>query len=129
MTVIDAGVLVAALVDEGPQGEAARAALEQPCSAPEIVDLEVGAVLRRLVLTGRVTARRAGAAVHDLHDLPVERASHRPLLERCWALRGSVSFYDAAYVALAELLGVPLVTTDARLASAPGPRCAFVLVG
>ena len=129
MTVIDAGVVVEALIDDGELGRAARGALTGRCSAPELVDLEVGAVLRRLVLAGRLSERRAGSAVQDLHDLPLERVSHRPLLERCWALRGSVRFYDAVYVALAELLAVPLVTTDARLAAAPGPHCAFVLVG
>jgi len=36
--------------------------------------------------------------------------------------------YDAAYVALAELLGAVLLTADARLAGAPGLRCRLDLV-
>lgn len=44
------------------------------------------------------------------------RYPHAPLLGRIWALRENVTAYDAAYVALAEALGVPLVTRDARLA-------------
>ena len=40
-----------------------------------------------------------------------------------WELRGNLTAYDAAYVALAELLGAPLVTLDTRLARAPGTRC------
>jgi predicted nucleic acid-binding protein len=31
--------------------------------------------------------------------------------------------YDAAYDALAEAPAVPLLTADARLAKATGPRC------
>ncbi|HUZ44619.1 MAG TPA: hypothetical protein VMU63_09460 [Acidimicrobiales bacterium] len=49
--------------------------------------------------------------------------SHRPLLSRCWELKDNLTIYDAAYVALAELLGVAVLTADVRLASAPGPRC------
>jgi predicted nucleic acid-binding protein len=63
-------------------------------------------------------------ALDDLLALPVERASHRPLLARCWELRDNLSVYDAAYVALAEALGTPLLTADARLAKAPGLKCA-----
>jgi len=49
--------------------------------------------------------------------------SHVPLLRQCWELRNGLTVYDAAYVALAEALGAPLVTADARLARAPGVRC------
>ena len=128
MTVIDAGVVVEALISDNDLGQAARGALSARCTAPELVDLEVGATLRRLVLARRLTARRASAAVQDLYDLPLQRASHRPLLDRCWALRDSVTFYDAAYLALAELLGVPLVTTDSRLSRAPGLRCQVLVI-
>jgi predicted nucleic acid-binding protein len=51
------------------------------------------------------------------------RAPHRPLLPRCWELRDNLTVYDAAYVALAERLDTTLLTADARLAGAPGPRC------
>jgi predicted nucleic acid-binding protein len=45
------------------------------------------------------------------------------LLSRCWELRENLTIYDAAYVALAELLQADLLTADGRLAAAPGPRC------
>jgi hypothetical protein len=73
--------------------------------------------------------RRAAHALTDLIDLPLRRAPHRPLLSRCWELRGSLSVHDAPYVALAGLLDVVLVTADARLARAAGPRCATELLG
>jgi predicted nucleic acid-binding protein len=49
--------------------------------------------------------------------------------ERAWELRGSLTAYDAAYVAVAELVGAPLLTLDARLSRAPGPRCRFLKPG
>lgn len=58
----------------------------------------------------------------------MRRASHRPLLQRCWELRQTLTVYDAAYVALAEVLGIVLVTADGRLSRAPGLRCRVDLV-
>lgn len=55
--------------------------------------------------------------------MPLRRVSHRRLLSRCWELRGNVTPYDAAYVALAETLQVTLLTGDRRLARSTGPRC------
>ncbi len=124
MIVVDAGVLVTALADDGPDGDAGRARLRgERLTAPELVDLEVLSVLRRLQAGGRLDRRRAELAVADLIDLPLRREPHRPLLRRCWALRANLTSYDAAYVALAEALGVALVTTDKRLSQAPGVRC------
>jgi len=61
-------------------------------------------------------------------DLPLRREPHRQLLARCWELEDDLSVYDAAYVALAETLGVVLLTADVRLAQAPGPRCEIELM-
>jgi predicted nucleic acid-binding protein len=61
-------------------------------------------------------------------ELPLRRAPHRPLLARCWELRENLTVYDAAYVALAELLDLALLTADARLANAPGLRCKIDLL-
>ena len=79
--------------------------------------------VRRLAAAGVVTPAQAEAAVVDLAALPVERVLARRLLHRCWALRHAVTPYDAAYMALAEALSVPLVTADARLAGASGVGC------
>lgn len=125
MIVVDAGVLATALADDGIDGDRARARLRgQALAAPELIDLEVPSVLRRLLLKGELSARRAEQALVDLIDLPVHRARHRALVSRCWSLRDNGTPYDASYVALAEKLDVVLITTDARLARAPGVACA-----
>ena len=68
--------------------------------------------------------RRGAIALANLARLPLTRARHPPLLERCWELRHNLTIYDAAYVALAEALDVTLVTTGRRLSRAPGIRWA-----
>jgi len=87
--------------------------------APELLDAEVLAVLRREVLAGRLPDDRAAVAVSDLRDWGVERLAHRDLLEDAWALRGHVTAYDALYVAAARATGGALVTADGPLARAP----------
>lgn len=125
MLVVDASVLATALADDGVDGDTARSRLQgETLAAPELIDLEVASVLRRQSSTRRLDLRRAQTALSDLHDLPMIRAAHRPLLARCWELRANLSTYDAAYIAVAEALDVPLLTADARLARAPGIRCA-----
>jgi predicted nucleic acid-binding protein len=127
--VVDASVLAPALADDGGDGDAARARLGgQALAAPELIDLETTSVIRRRLQIGQLQARRAELALTDLFELPLRRVAHRPLLARCWELRENVSVYDAAYVALAELLDAVLVTADARLAGAPGVRCRFDLL-
>ncbi|MHB1783480.1 MAG: type II toxin-antitoxin system VapC family toxin [Acidimicrobiales bacterium] len=124
MIVVDASVLATALGDDGDDGDRSRERLShERLAAPELVDLEVSSVLRRLLLAGRLPLRRANLAMADLADLALRRVSHRALLQRSWSLRDNLTIYDASYVALAELLGTILVTADARLARAPGLLC------
>jgi predicted nucleic acid-binding protein len=89
-------------------------------AAPELVDAEVLAVLRREVLGGRLETRRATQAVEDLAAWGAERISHRTLLQEAWRLREHVGAYDALYVAAARIRGAALVTADGPLARAPG---------
>jgi predicted nucleic acid-binding protein len=86
--------------------------------APHLLDLEVAQVLRRYAASGALAEDRGDQALEDLGDLPVERYPHHPFLGRIWALRHNLTAYDAAYIALAEALGAPLVTRDAALARA-----------
>jgi predicted nucleic acid-binding protein len=87
------------------------------------VDVETVAVLRRRWLAGTLSARRFAAAIDDLDAFAIDRYPTLPLMRRAYELRANVSAYDAAYVALAEVLGCELLTADRRLAGAPGKRC------
>jgi predicted nucleic acid-binding protein len=124
MPVVDASVLVE-YVAGGEHADQARSHLlrrDEHLWAPHLVDAEVGHVLRRAVLAGELRAATAAAALVDLAEFPLQRAPHVGLLDRAWALRRNLSFYDALYVALAERIELPLVTLDSRLAGAPGVR-------
>ena len=88
--------------------------------APQLLDLEVTQVLRRLSQQGIVSKTRADEAVRDLLDLRVTRYPHLVLLPRIWQLRHNFSAYHAAYIVLSEKLDAPLITRDGRLASASG---------
>jgi predicted nucleic acid-binding protein len=88
--------------------------------APHVIDTEVLGAVRRIVLARGIPSRRGGAALEDFAALPIVRFPHRRLLRRVWAMRESISAADGFYVALAEALEAPLVTTDASLARAHG---------
>ena len=129
MIVVDASVLVPAVADDGPVGARRRARLRDArLTAPELIDLEVMSVIRKAAIAGGLQDQRIEQAVAVLLALPLRRVSHRPLLPRIATLRDNLTAYDAAYVALAETMAVPLVTADARLASAPGITCEVELV-
>ncbi len=124
--VVDASVLVAALVDGGPDGDWAAAVLGgHELAAPHLMPIEAANILRRAALAGDISADAASLAHGDLLDLRVALWPYAPLAERCWELRENVTIYDGTYVALAELLDARLATLDQRLVGAPGPRCSF----
>lgn len=127
MIVVDASVLANALADDGMDGRRARTELRQAgdVSAPEFVDVETVAVLRKRWLAKTLTAHRLATAVNDLQALDVQRFPTLPFMRRAYELRSNVTPYDAVYVALAEAMGCELLTSDTRLANAAGPRCAI----
>jgi predicted nucleic acid-binding protein len=123
--VVDASVLANALGDDGADGAAARGALrsDPDVAAPDLVDVEILSVLRKRWLAGDLTVRRFRSAVLDLADLPIARYPALPFVLRAYELRGNLAPCEPVYVGLAEALGCALLTGDARLAAAPGPRC------
>ncbi len=90
--------------------------------APHLLDLEIAQTLRGSILRGQITAAHGRQALDAFRDMAITRYAHSPLLPRIWELRATITAYDAAYVALAESLGAPLLTRDGRLGRAPGHR-------
>ncbi|MEP1123405.1 MAG: type II toxin-antitoxin system VapC family toxin [Ilumatobacter sp.] len=125
--VVDASTVVAALIDDGPDGRWAEEQLRSGrVVAPHLLPVEVGHVLRRAESVETVGKDSAALAFAALVRLPIELAPFEPLAERIWELRSNLTIYDAFYVALAESIDAPLATLDLRLAHAPGTRCDFI---
>lgn len=97
--------------------------------APHLFDIEVLHAIRAHVLRGEISPENAALALADLAELRVFRYPHPPLLARAWELYRTVSAYDGAYIALAEVLGAPLVTLDRRLANATGHGARIEFLG
>jgi predicted nucleic acid-binding protein len=124
--VVDASVVVAALIDTGSDGRWAETVLgDGQVVAAHLLPAEVANVLRRSSGSGQVSADVAALAHAELIEWPMALFPYVPFAGRIWELRGNLTAYDAWYVALAESLGVPLATLDLRLARSPGPRCIF----
>ena len=125
MKVVDASViveLVAGALDPDRLGV-------EDLAAPHLLDSEVTHVLRGLVLRGALTDAQADLAMGGFSELAIVRYPADWLRPRMWALRHNLSAYDATYVALTEMTAATsLLTTDARLANAPGVRCTVQLL-
>ena len=131
MIVLDTSAVVDWLL-QTPAGQRIEQRIyARPLAQPEtlhtvhLLDVEFAQVLRRLVREGTLAPKRAEEAMEDLSALRITRYAPLVLLKRIWQLRQNLSAYDAAYVALAEELGAPLITRDRRLAAAPGHAAAI----
>jgi predicted nucleic acid-binding protein len=130
MIVVDASAMLEALL-RTPAAMAVEKWLFDPrqtLHAPHLLDVEVTQVIRRYSADGEIDSERGRAALADLADLPLHRYPHDFLLPRIWDLRNNLTAYDAAYVALAEVLDAPLLTRDRRLAAAAGYHARVELV-
>jgi len=130
--VIDASATVDLLLGIEPNAGQLQQRLRRPTlslHAPHLLDLEVLHTLRRYERRGIVSAQRVAQARQVLTSLRLTRYSHAALGERIWALRHTLTAYDAAYVALAEGLNLPLLTSDGQLARASGHTAHIECVG
>lgn len=120
MNVIDASVVVELLANDLDPDLLGNEEL----IAPHLIDSEVTNVLRRLVAHGVLSEEQGALAFDGFTRLILTRFPADWLRPRMWALRHNLSAYDATYVALAEMTNAKaLLTTDARLARAPGIQC------
>ena len=129
-TVVDSSVLVAALIDTGPNGAWAEDVLANgPLHAPELARVEATNILRRLERAKLITATEANGAQEDLMQLDIDLFSFEPFADRIWELRHDLTSYGAWYVALAEALKLPLATLDEHLSKSNGVACEFLTPG
>ncbi|MCH1881787.1 type II toxin-antitoxin system VapC family toxin [Agrococcus sp. ARC_14] len=124
MTVVDASIVVRLL--QNRRGDAAlreRFGRQREFHAPELIAAEVASAIRGLLLTSKpaiqITQERAQQMLDDFADLPLVRYPMQPFQRRVLALRHNFTAYDALYVALAESLGMPLLTDDRKFAGGP----------
>lgn len=117
MIVVDASAMVEALIGRDADAEL-LALLAGEVAAPHLLDVEVLSVLRGLVLGAKLEPDAADEARADYFSFAIARHEVAPLAERIWALRHQFGSYDACYLVLAEALGAPLYTCDAKLATA-----------
>jgi predicted nucleic acid-binding protein len=102
------------------QAEAIRNVLSEHTEihVPEHFHVEVLSVLRRYSIRRELSELRAAEALEALQEL---RTLTYPIIEltsAVWELRARLTTYDAAYLALAQQLDVPLITLDGGLAEA-----------
>lgn len=127
MVVVDASVIVAALVDSGPDGTWAAETLEvEQLAAPHHVLVESMNILRRALISGQLSGDSGSIAKGDLMALRLDLFPFEPFADRIWELRHQVTAYDSWYVAVAETLAAPLATLDSRLARTSAARCSFL---
>jgi predicted nucleic acid-binding protein len=125
--VIDSSVVIAALLDSGPEGEWAEEVLANgSLQGPELVLAEATNIFRRLERAKLITTPEANAAQDDLMQLDIELFPFEPFADRVWQLRHNVTSYDAWYVAIAEALKLPLATLDVPLSKSIAVTCKFL---
>ncbi|MPY80622.1 MAG: VapC toxin family PIN domain ribonuclease [Actinophytocola sp.] len=127
--VVDASAMVAALARKDAMGMAIRKIIaDGQTHAPYLLDAEVGQALRGLERHRDITEDDALTGLQALRGLIDQRYDHNELLRQAWTLRHTITFYHGLYVALATLLGLPLLTGDIRLSKAPGLSCRVEVV-
>ncbi|WP_051425763.1 type II toxin-antitoxin system VapC family toxin [Jiangella gansuensis] len=117
MIVVDATIWVDRLCGTLPE-ELAALIRAEGCAAPAHVDFEVGSGLLRLERRGMLAAGRAAVLIEEFSRHPVERIGQAQDFVRATGLLDNSSYADALYLALAERLDCPLLTSDAGMKAA-----------
>lgn len=121
--VVDCSIVIRLLANK-PGDELLRQRLSRTAHAPALIDAEVCSVVRGLSIAAKpevqISAERARQMLADYAGLRIVRYPMQPLQARAFGLRNNLTAYDAMYIVLAETLGLPLLTDDAKLAAAPG---------
>lgn len=126
MIVIDASAMVEALVGANPGPELLSFVATRTLTAPQLLDIEVLSALRGLERHRTLVPGEAKDALDTYFALTIQRYEIAPVAERIWSLRHSASAHDASYIALAEVIGAPLLTCDARLSSVNTPALIII---
>lgn len=131
MTVVDCSAMTELLVAKTPAGEsiARRLTATPVLYAPYVLDAEVMSALLGLRRGRKISDREADTALSNYCAFPLERHDVLPLWPRLKNLHARLSPYDAQYVALAEALRVPLITSDARISRSGAAHCEIEVFG
>ncbi|RKT16695.1 putative nucleic acid-binding protein [Streptomyces sp. 1114.5] len=125
MIVIDCSALVLVLTAHGSDGELIRNRVAEggDVYAPTLLDYEIQSALLGMQRGGKLTEKEVERAVAAYRLLPIAKRETLPFWERVRKLHANLSAYDSQYVALAEALGVPLITSDARIKRSGAAKC------
>ena len=129
MIVLDASAWVDVATGVAPPGLVDVAANSGHWLVPEHFRLEAMNAVRGRWLGRQINDLQMDALTADIVSIDVDVWPTAPLLPRIRGLAANANAYDASYIALAEELGCPVVTADARLARIPGIRCRVIDFG
>lgn len=116
--VIDASVLAAAFFTEDHSPEARAYLKKGPwLVAPDLLRLEIASIAAKKVWKGEASLEAGSRAVSAIDEFVIKTYGGAALIDRVFILAATHRFsaYDAAYLALAELKQVPVMTFDQKL--------------
>ena len=129
MIVVDASVIIHVLVDAAAEPNIIdRLESSNGLLAPHLIDLEVINGIRKQLFLKNISVRQADNAIDDFHSMTIDRRATNMFVDRIWELRSNLTPYDAAYVALAEMVDLPLITRDSKIAKVKGLKAPIILV-